>query len=436
MTLPCTTILSEIRNYRMFSQRLAGPLPIHTELIDRAMSETVSHFALHALNRDWSTTAAITTFDLKLDLVQRGLESGIGIIELDSIDLLHSMRREMDAASKEQMERAIQLLQGFETNDIMLNSLRLEVLASYGGLELMVTKEEAVAEMRSIINAEPSSENLTELASLQDMSVEQVLSQSAYSYISRMFEDVFQGVYWEAYHSLDDEEKPKLLCLAGQAKDAGFWSDWVLSELLKFEGEDVVAIYRRWAIGIDAESFSPQEAVVSFMLAIKGWAKHESLPPEYRVPTTVDDLAWKTMGQLLYWHFRQAETHSEFKRIQELWNRLSHETPDAVADVLYQLSRSQWRAREDSFEIRLETLYSDQVRPLFEHSVERRASLTSIFRHGGRQDPSVIRYILDTLGDIGNQNTISLLNGLVEDPSLGTASIKAIAAIRSRLDKL
>jgi hypothetical protein len=436
MTLPCTTILSEIRNYRMFSQRLAGPLPIHTELIDRAMSETVSHFALHALNRDWSTTAAITTLDLKLDLVQRGLESGIDVIKLDSIDLLHSMRREMDNASEDQMQRARGLLEGIETNNIMLNSLKLEVLASYGGLELVVTEEEALTEMRSVINADPTSENLTELASLQNMSVEQVLSQSAYSYLSRIFEDIFQGVYWEAYQSLDEGEKRKILCVAAKEAKASFSSDWILSELMKFEGEEVVEIYRQWASGIDAESFSPQEAVLSFMLAIKGWAKHESLPPEYRVPTTVDDLAWKTMGQLLYWHFRQADTHSESKRIQELWNRLSHETPDAVADVLYQLSHSQWRAREDSFEIRLETLYSDQVRPLFEHSVERRASLTSIFRHGGRQDPSVIRYILDTLGDIGNQNTISLLNGLVEDPSLGMVSIKAIAAIRSRLDKL
>jgi hypothetical protein len=342
----------------------------------------------------------------------------------------------MDNASEDQMQRARGLLEGIETNNIMLNSLKLEVLASYGGLELVVTEEEALTEMRSVINADPTSENLTELASLQNMSVEQVLSQSAYSYLSRIFEDIFQGVYWEAYQSLDEGEKRKILCVAAKEAKASFSSDWILSELMKFEGEEVVEIYRQWASGIDAESFSPQEAVLSFMLAIKGWAKHESLPPEYRVPTTVDDLAWKTMGQLLYWHFRQADTHSESKRIQELWNRLSHETPDAVADVLYQLSHSQWRAREDSFEIRLETLYSDQVRPLFEHSVERRASLTSIFRHGGRQDPSVIRYILDTLGDIGNQNTISLLNGLVEDPSLGMVSIKAIAAIRSRLDKL
>ena len=435
MPLPCTTILGDIRSFRMFSGRSAGPLPIHAELVDRAMSQEVSHFALHALNRDSRTTDSATPLALKLELVQRGLESGIDVIKMDSIDLLHSMRREMDDASEEQMQRARDLLKGVETNNIMLNSLKLEVLASYGGLELMVTEEEALSEMMSVINYDPTSEHLNELARMQDMSVDEIVSQSAYSYLSRIFEDVFQGVYWDAYQSLDEEEKRKILCLAAKEKNAGFWSDWVLSELLKFDGEEVVAIYRRWASGMNPESFSPQEAVVSFMLAIKGLAKHEGLPPEYRTPTTVDDVAWKIMGELLYWHFRQAETHAEPERIQELWNRLSRETPDAVADVLYQLSHSQWRAREDSFQVRLETIYSDRVRPLLEHSVERRASLTSIFRHGGRQDRSVIRYVLGTLGDIGNQNTISSLKGLVEDHELGAVSIKAIAAIRSRIDR-
>ncbi|AXC15994.1 hypothetical protein ACPOL_6784 (plasmid) [Acidisarcina polymorpha] len=435
MKLPCTTILSEIRNSRTASLYPRGVLPIDDELLSRALSDECSHFALHTLNRGWHEGGGGSDIDVKLTLAERGIDSGIGIIQLDSIYLLQSIRPEMKDATEAQMQCARGLLERFVPNDIMLNSLRLEVLASYGGLELIVSVEEAIAEMRALISADQPPAQLLEWAQMERADVGQLRREWACGCLSKIFEDVFQGVYWDAYQALNDPDKVEILCLAGMAERTGFLSDWVISELHKFEGEGIVTVYAYWAKGIDAEALSPQEAVVTYMLAIQGWAKSQSLPPTYREPISSDDKAWNLVGELLFWHFRRGDVEASTERAEEIWRRLADDVPNAVPDVFYQISDSHWHVRSEPFSIRLDLLHPDKARPLLESAIQHRTSLTSIFERGGFRDQGLMLYVLSTLGKIGNLQTAGIVTGLVEDPVLGKHAIAAIAAIRSRMER-
>jgi hypothetical protein len=434
MKLPCSAVLTDIRNAAMSPRRSLEALAIQGELLERALSSHRHDLALCALTNDWRFVADGIPIDSKLNLVRRGLESGIGIIQLGSIDLLQSMRREMDDAGEIKMQEVRELLEGFETKDIMMNSLRLEVLASYGGLELLVSPEDALSEMKSLVSTDAKSiSDENELAQLAGMSSEQLLREQAYGYLSKMFEDIYQGVYWDAYHELEEEERRKILCLAGMAQRSGFWSDWVLSELLRDGSADALPVFRHWASGVDAESFSPQEAVASFILGIQGCANFDQFPPPYRDPISTDDKAWKTIGEILFWSFCGGNSTEHSGHIEELWASLHEETSLAVADILYQLAHSQWRTMEEKKHVSLEDRYPEKVRPLLELSLRHRSSPTSLFRYGGRMAPEVIRNILATLGRIGDAKSIFPIAEFVDDQEYGKDAIKAIEEIRRRM---
>jgi hypothetical protein len=434
ISLPCSAILADLKNTRMLSSDTQAASSIDSDLVERALTMEGHDLALCALTNQWRFSVNTIPIDTKLDLAQRGLESGIGMIQLGSMDLLHSMRREMDDANEAQMQRARDLLEGFETNDIMSNSLRLEILANYGGLELAVSEEDALAEMKALISPDGKPyEDLAELAELGEVSEEQFLRERAQSCIAKMFEDFFQGVYWDAYHALDGDERRKLLCLAAMGEKASSWSDWVLSELVKDGSPDALPMFRRWAYGIDPQSFAPQEAVASFLFGVQGCAMFEETPPPYREPISVDDRVWRTVEEILFWSFRGTNATEQSKRMDELWASFDGETHLAFADVLYQLAQSQWRLRDRRNLGRLDDRYPDKVRPLLESSLRQRVSLTSLFPYGGWKTPELVSFILSTLGEIGDTGSISSISELADDPRLGKYAIKAIEAIRRRM---
>src|SRR5438270_864325 len=64
--------------------------------------------------------------------------------------------------------------------------------------------------------------------------------------LGRVFEDVFQGVYCEAYERLTDDEKGKLLILALQDGCWGTFGSWYLKQLISLanaQASDVLLRY-------------------------------------------------------------------------------------------------------------------------------------------------------------------------------------------------
>jgi hypothetical protein len=92
----------------------------------------------------------------------------------------------------------------------------------------------ALSEMRVLIQpGVRDSDDTRRAAEVLGVEPLALLASRARSCIDRMFEDVFQGIYWEAYEELSPTERFELLTLAlSEADPHGMWLEWMLRELI------------------------------------------------------------------------------------------------------------------------------------------------------------------------------------------------------------
>src|SRR5262249_54979078 len=140
LRLPCVAILSSMQRDFIPGGHYAQGLPIRKHLLARVRRTPESHFALLTLLEDYRWYADdggdIAT---KLSLVQQSWNSGIYILRVRALWLLQSMRQAVEETCPQELPRIRAMLEGFETDNILVNSTLLETLASYGGLELVVS---------------------------------------------------------------------------------------------------------------------------------------------------------------------------------------------------------------------------------------------------------------------------------------------------------
>jgi hypothetical protein len=426
--IPCCTILSTLRMIQMFPRHFKRGLPISEQLWERVCRTPESHFSMLALLEDAQRGEGKLDLRRVLTLAKQGCESDVYMLKVDGLELLQRISREVQERAPEELPAIRALLESFDNNNIMLNTSILEALAAYEFLEPAVTPEAALAELRAVIAAKaPFDAAMLELASLTETSPEQMLSDRAYGLLSNIFEDVFQGVYYEAYTSLSDDEKRIILCWAANASTPGFFTDWVLRELFQHGGEAALPIYERFASGPDGDSFSAQEAVATFALGVQGCAKLGGVLPTFDEGESSAIRAWRTIGEILFLCAQNLPIP------ETLWDRFTGDVGPAAADVLYQLQHSQWRVAEQQKSIDLVATFQQHVCPIFEECLRHRDSLPSIFRHGGSQDSSVVRFLISSLGEIGRVESVLVLKAVVDDQIFGRDAIASIEAIQRRL---
>ena len=297
MTLPCTAILAELRTVLMM-EGYPEESPLWQPLLQRAVSTPGSDFALLALfqhKHDYSEDDLETI----LDLVRRAWRSGVYILRLDALEFLRGMPVDLSDAATTRIRDTLEEL---ETDNIMENTVLLETLTAYGGLEAPVAPGDALAEMRSMIAANALSNcSLVEVAHALGSEPQRALATRAYGCLASIFEDIFQGAYGEAYEELSRAEKCSILALALDTPDRGCHSSWLLRELLEHGGSDQLPVYRRLAAGIDGRSSWPQESTATFLLAIRGCSRFMDTPPAYTGGDTPSHRAWSVIGRILFW---------------------------------------------------------------------------------------------------------------------------------------
>lgn len=136
------------------------------------------------------------------------------------------------------------------------------------------------------------------------------------------------------------------------------------------------------------------------------------------------------MSSILFWWMKDPDGYGVSENIALGWKMLSEELSFCLPDILQKIHESHWRNEEHS--ISLASTFPDQVRPLLEVAVRNRKSLTSLFRHGGSADERVLQTVIQTLEQIGSEDSIPSLDSLTEDPSFGKLAIQAIHTIRRR----
>jgi hypothetical protein len=247
-----------------------------------------------------------------------------------------------------------------------------------------------------------------------------------------MFEYAVQSAYSEAYESLRDEEKKKLLIFSLRGESGLFVNSyWYLDLLSKlgFDGaEDILA---RYGGRIDPESHCPQDNVACFVTANEAWAQIADQPLPYLDSSSPDHRVWAVLGDLLYWLNRRDRDSAE--RVSFLSQELKS-YPEALPDALRQLERCNYmRIRPTSALQSLLAAQADAVRDALHGTLQSARHLTSVFRGGPIPLVELVQWTISTLGEIGDGKTVSFLRGWTENAICGRDAIHAIEQIEHRL---
>ena len=422
--LPFLRITASLRQGLMRAHR-KGTFALRDKLLARINRDHSDHFSL-AIFLDGLTYcqphASDNDPDLYISVSRLAWESRIYHLRLNALHLLETKRHYLCRDHQNRVEAIRDFLAPLKTGNLFLSSSLVEVQVAYGVLEPAVSVEEITEEMKAVI-AE-SSDRLEPSTALEPC-------RRAYSLLSNIFEDIYQGAYNEAYESLGSDEKVALLCLAGQA-ERGFTTSWILTVLLNFGKEAALPVFRKYASSVEADSTSPQESAEAYALGVAGCAQFMDEAPQYTGPDTAEHRAWHIVGEILFWLLRNKKHHlSDTNRIERLWVRLISDMPLAAADPLHRIYNGVFLMEsEHRRDFDLVAQCPSAAKPLLERSLKNRTSLTSIFRWGGNRDEALIKFIIDALGRIGDDSTIPLLSEVSDDPRFGADSIAAIRKIR------
>jgi len=406
---------------------------LRENLLERVMRQPPSDFALTALLSDRESADAPERVEENTALVQRSWDSGIPITRLHGLEFARSMRSAVEKAGPAAVTAMRTLLEGFETKNIFLNTTLLEVLAAYGGLNLDMDAGSALSEMRVLIQpGVRDSDDTRRAAELLSVEPVALLASRARSCIDRIFEDVFQGIYWEAYEELSPTEKFDLLTLAlSEADPQGMWLEWMLRELIKLGDPRAVTTCRRFAMDIQAGSSFPQEATAAYVLGIEGCARWDETPVERPRPAEAMHLAWHNIGDMMFWLHKDPTGHRE--TLASLWQRIDGATLIAAGDVLFQLSQSKWHMRSENNDIDLCALFPAEARRIATACLDHEGILPSAFGFPTYYDQRLIAFLIKTLGSSGDSGSLSILKVYAETEKFGRAAIEAIESIQQRL---
>jgi hypothetical protein len=427
----CSSILSAIRNSRMTSRRSLHALPILSHLLRNVRTDGERYFSFFTLVIDLQRDSSGLPFDEVLELVQKAWTSRVGWLRMEAVRVLTFLHRRASTLGEQQVSDIRELLQSFETKDVLLNTEILEALAGYDGFEPPVAVKDAIAEMRELIGAtdEPTQEQL-EGAALFEITWPEYRRTAAHTVLGKIFEDIFMGAYYEAYQALSDIERKAILELAATSVGSSLHIDWIMWELLPLADAATLHVFHRFAVDIDGDTPMPQDVISAFLTSVRGYARLSKTPPELPIGAANDRKAWALVASVLFWSFKDAGSVNYAQYVVDGWKVLREELPSCVPDIYQKINESQWLNKEHS--INLSEMFPEEMRPIMEKAIKNRRSLTSLFRHGGSNDERVIKAVISTLGAIGNQNSIEVLEELIEDSKIGRSAVDAIHAIGRR----
>jgi len=421
--LPFFRIVANHREGLMHAYRQAS-FALRDELLTRINRDATDYFSLSIL-LDGLTycrpSGPQIDATMYIHVANLAWQSRIYHLRLNVLHLLHSIRHYLQGDEhREKLEAFRDFLGPLKTGNLLLSSSLVETQVAYGAVEIDVSVEEIVYDMETVI-AESSIRNEQNAAPCD----------RAYALLSNIFEEIYQGAYDEAYESLSSDDKVALLNLAAQAK-GGFSTGWILTSLLRFAKECSLPIFQKYASCIEADSMSPQESAGLYAIGVAGCAQFMDEAPEYTGPDTSEHRAWHLAGQILFWLQHNKRCNSlDVDRIDRLWLRLTSEEPLAAADALYGIHGGVFLMdAEQQRDFDLASRCPDAARALFEDSLKNRASLTSMYRWGGSRDESLVKFVIEVLGRIGDRGTIPVLREVSDDPHLGALAIAAIHKIR------
>lgn len=331
-------------------------------------------------------------------------------------------------------------LEGALGDDPISNTFIFDALNALGSVPPPVSYEDALEELRGVID--PCSEYAEKVTNLHELLQSQFpdsssevnpLATRASGLVGKFWEEIFQGVYWDAYTALNQREKVQLMNLAAMGSSFFLSDSFVLRELVRFEDASSKAAFQFHAETVRIDEAMQQEAVAMWCLGIIGCARIGApLPIRQNVAGTAS-LAWRLIGELLY---SKHIGESTLQETDEIWLTLRSEAANGAVDVLFHLQHAEHIIGSDTenqeYWYRALFIKSEsRMRELLEYSLLHLDQLVSMAKWDRRDERN--RFIVQTLGVVGNQPSVAILRQFIGHPILGKEVVAAIEQINGRV---
>jgi energy-coupling factor transporter ATP-binding protein EcfA2 len=164
-------------------------------------------------------------------------------------------------------DEIVAVLESFDSTniDIMLSTMVIEVMNSYGMIESPVPTSQVAMEIRDVLQGELTNEKC----------------ERAYGIITAQFDDVIGDPYSIAIYELDTQQRTDLFTIAASgAPPHGFWNDWLLRRLIDLADPRTLPAFERWATMLNRETPYIQGVGSCYALAMEGSAQLMQTPPQ------------------------------------------------------------------------------------------------------------------------------------------------------------
>jgi hypothetical protein len=428
MVLPCATMLAALHT-RMMHRELSVA-SIRSRLLERVHQNPSSAMSSLLLLEDRAAKGSVDDVSNNLDLLEQALNSGIAFLGMRAVEFLFETRGTVERAGEAALARARAIVAAIEFDDAnpMLNTIVAETKIHYEVMESPVDADTAFKEMQAVIGIDD--ETAGEIARAAGVDPSDLRANSAHSLLANIFEDIFNGAYYEAYQLLSHDDKIAILTLASNATQAGFCTDWILQELLQINDRRTLPVFEKFAVTIERDSLNRQDAVAHFVLGVVGCARWLQRPPVFVGDGSPDAYAWEVIAEQLFWLYRGASTRQGSK--QTTWHDLEGDARLAAGIAFHDLETARWKLTPDECQSHPDLVehYPEEFQTIAEYCLANRKQLAARFSRHNR-DESVIKYLIATLGSLATTHSREILQELVADPVYGRAAIDALKSLQS-----
>jgi energy-coupling factor transporter ATP-binding protein EcfA2 len=432
--LPALRLLKLTKMHQLFISRPEDAATILDKAYSQLQGEPEREFSLLLLlygTQELCHISSKVDVDRCIELLRISFSHSSPLTRIDALHLFRTLEWHSVKENSELRARIRAELQKLDTSNPFVNTDLIAVLGAYDGMEPIVSAEQAQREFRQVLYPDAAFDKEIEVrcALTPEYNREQMIAEYAHSAIANIFEDVYAGVYFEAYESLSAQEKTKVLCMAGAKDCHGTASNWILAELSRTGDPQSLPVFMKYARKLHHDPFV-YDAATDYLISIMACAKFMNEPPEYQDPVTPSDLAWSIVGQVLFWHMRlEIDRTKALGRIHDLWVAARGTAAPAIPDVLRHLGSGIMLELASQIPDLLET-YRNELRTILEEAIAKRQELCSLIGPFSYLKTELVQYTMKTLGAIGNESSVLVLQPLVDDPQFGRHAVDAIFQIR------
>jgi Nuclease-related domain len=436
MQLPYSKLLSALGHVLSSGKQTdAGTsAPTHSQLQQLIQNHSPSSYAFFLLLHDHAAQQDVDLIEENLEVVEMALAHEVDSIQLMALHYLHCMRYTVEQTGSRHLPRITRLLDSAShSNNVIWNSLIAEIQASYGLLEPIIEVADVIKQMQALLSpSDESAATFNDVKEFSELSEAALRADLARGLVNSFFEDIFQGVYYEAYTTLSSPQKQQLLTLAAQSTEGGLNMDWILGELLPLGDDASLPVFQRYAGSVNTKSSFLQQEVSTFVLGIRGCALWSLLPPEYYGDGSVFDEPWGVISGYLYRAYRTRIDASAHLPLSNAFHELKGQARLAAGVCLYNLHRSSWsrESKKDAPIDLLLTQYPADVLSIAHYCLENRQLITTLTIFDSEDEVS--QYLLQVLSKIGNATSTEIVVGLVDDPTIGKFAVSALKMLRER----